>query len=172
MQKSKIKYFDYFWNVYIGCKENCNYCIAKNIIKNKEVKFFEKELKVDFGKNKKRIFVNPYSEIKYWNNSEFKKIIKYIKKNHIHDFYIFTKYPSLINFEIPDNLKIVITITCNVDLNKLEKIKYKHYLSCAPILSKISLPKKLNIEKIFLCKKNRKNESFININNNYNCIII
>jgi len=172
--KSKIAFFDYFWNIIIGCKEHCNYCIAKkhitdNIVINKGL------LNIYDDYENMNIFVNPYSEPYYWNSDQFQCVYESIKNNTKNNYWLFTKYPNIFdNIIIPKNFKITYSITCNSDIKKIyNRLNKNTWISFSPILENIDITYILNnnIEDIFLCKRDYNKYNYNEIKQSFNNVI-
>lgn len=168
--KSKISFFDFFWNPIIGCREKCPYCIGKKYI-TESINIFDKKFNwCDFIKNKK-IFVNPYSEPFYWEEDILNKVLSKIEENNTNQYWIFTKHPEIFhNTSIPNNLNLTFSVTSNKDISKTEgMISNKIWISFAPLLENINFDYFLlkGIKNIFLCKKNENMFNYYLLKNKF-----
>jgi protein gp37 len=173
--KSKIDWCDRVWNFVVGCENNCPYCYAKKYIKRFYKVFFTTEANWHFKNNNYigikelskllkfkpiyldekfnrkfpdkvcSIFVNPFSDLKYWKNNWMENAIKRIKKNPHHQFLFLTKNPEMyLKWRFPINCWLGVTITSDNDFryNLIENKDFdfmlknnKIFYSIEPILN-------------------------------------
>lgn len=153
MKKTKIEWCDSTINPVIGCKNGCSYCYAKKLndrfkfVKSfAEPQFFPERLKQLESKKQKNIFMDSMSDVCWWSQSWFNKVIAVIEENPQHNYLFLTKRPDLLNKLIIcnpinsieyANVYWGLTVTKQEDLAKIRfGIKF---LSVEPILEKIEI---------------------------------
>lgn len=150
MNKTKIEWCDYTWNVVTGCLNNCQYCYAKKIYHRFNRSFepqFHPERLYDPMKLKHpaKIFACSVSDLwgkgvePYWRI----KVFDVIRSCTRHTFIILTKQPHKINFdEVPEkNVWLGVTVTGQEDIYRvihLGKFKGIRFVSFEPLLYPIT----------------------------------
>ena len=118
MTKTKIEWADYTWNPVWGCLNDCRYCYAKKIAhrfgKDFSPHWVESNWLKPFPKDAKRVFVNSMSDIMYWEDGWWNKVMQVINDSPDIDFIFLTKggtsaYPERIFF--PNNCILGFTAT-------------------------------------------------------------
>jgi len=168
LSKSKIDWpgLTHTWNPIIGCKNNCNYCIAKqwndryNWIKQWDVpEYFPNKLVLPFDtwktKNAKIFVVFLGDLFGDWVNSDYiNGIIRICEHNERHEFLFLTKNSVRYNeFIFPNNCVLGVTITGCESFGKQHQLlsdltnayiknnfRVKTFLSIEPLLGKIIKP--------------------------------
>jgi len=124
--KNKIGWCDLTWNPVIGCKNDCEYCYARNLnTRFRFVKFWnepewrEDSFKKKFPKKPQRIFVGSMSEIYYWKKEWMKKVLNKIREYPQHTFQFLTKFPRIyLEYDFPENCWLGVTATKREDIDK------------------------------------------------------
>ena len=147
MTKTKIEWADYTWNPVWGCLNNCRYCYAKKIAsrfgKDFSPHWVESNWLKPFPKDTKRVFVNSMSDVMYWEESWWLRVLGMIKLHPDIDFIFLTKggtsaYPDWVIF--PANCILGITVTspkdlpCDIALVKMSDRGNRMLLNFEPIL--------------------------------------
>lgn len=113
LNKTKIPWCDFSWNVITGCRNNCSFCYARKMFMrlhgNFDYTFNEERLNAELHKLKagSKIFVNSVGE---WFGDWVEKvavfsILEVIRRNPQLYFISLTKYPmGMIHYRFPENL--------------------------------------------------------------------
>lgn len=155
---SKIEWTNETWNVITGCTQfsaGCANCFAKRMTTRlkamgqdkykdgfNKVVFHPEELKRNFGKKPRMIFVNSMSDtfhvsVEDW---QIQAILDACKQHPQHIFQILTKRATRINdFKYPDNVWLGVTVEAQDYKNRISYLKDTNakvkFLSCEPLLS-------------------------------------
>lgn len=146
-------YMKRFWRAFYNIevkrlKESIKCGLNKHVIKT-DLELFKPIFLVnkyerEFPNKPAIIFVNPFSDIKWWSSLWLQMAIDRIRENPQHKFVFLTKYPeSYFNVMFPENCWLGITETNNNDVNKhatfFQRYKYKNkiFLSLEPLQSEI-----------------------------------
>jgi len=142
---NKIGWCDMTWNPVIGCKNNCNYCYAREI--NKRFKFInnwnrpewrEKSFNKKLPIKPQRIFVGSMSEIYYWDEVWIEMVIEKVKQYPQHTFQFLTRHPEVYcSWSFPENCWLGVTLTKSIDI--WEYGDKWDFLSCIPRIKYISI---------------------------------
>jgi len=151
MQKTKIEYVDYAWNVVKGkCKHKCFYCYMNSFYErfkfDEKIRFSEGEFNCSFPKKPSSIFVSSNHDLlgewidRYW----IKRIIEKANFYPQHTFLFLTKNPIRYSeFEFSENCWLGATIEYQLNMNRIVPfIKMKHknnFISFEPLLNGVEL---------------------------------
>lgn len=118
MNKTKIEWCDYTWNVYTGCLNTCSYCYGRKISMRFMGHFnptfhperLNQPLKI---KKPARIFVGSMGEIGYQSKENIGKVIEVCKQCPQHTFLFLSNWQNqdYILDTFPDNCWLGVTIT-------------------------------------------------------------
>lgn len=156
---SKIEWTEKTWNIITGCfkiSEGCTNCYAERMTKRlaamgqkkyaacfNKIAFHPEELKRDFGKKPKMIFVNSMSDTFQMDIlvSEIAAILSFfmLPRNLKHTFQVLTKRSRrLRDFSYPYNVWLGVTVekeNCKHRINDLKRTDARiKFLSCEPLL--------------------------------------
>lgn len=153
MNKTKIEWCDYSWNVVTGCNWNCWYCYAKKLFtrfhKSFEPTFYPERLKeLEKLKKSSKVFVCSVSDLfANWTKQEWREAIlnEIYKEKYSHlTFQLLTKQPQNIDKEktYPKNLWIGATVTKQDEENNIKQIRRVNcgirFISFEPLLENIN----------------------------------
>jgi len=145
--KNKIGWCNATWNPVIGCKNNCEYCYARNFnTRFRFIKFWnepewrENSFEKMFPKKPQRIFVGSMSEIYYWEKRWMEVILGRILCYPQHTFQFLTRYPRAYkDYEFPSNCWVGVTITNNNANYAPKYLGRINFISIEPILEEINV---------------------------------
>lgn len=117
MQKTKIEWTDYVWNIVTGCENDCPYCYAKKMANRLRGRYgypadepFKPTLhKIDlrrFPRKPSKIFVSSMGDLfGNWVSTEWiDKVLDVVKREQKHTFIFLTKNPERYSeFDFPKN---------------------------------------------------------------------
>ena len=143
MNKTKIEWCDVTINPVMGCKNNCEYCYAKQLD----------------CKTPKVIFMNSMSDVAHWQSEWVREVFEKIKKNKQHKYIFLTKSGHQRCYGLHfgerelwaecdnkcDNVFIGLSVTKQSEFPCGKKYEF---LSVEPILEKIDIPDNYNISCI------------------------
>jgi protein gp37 len=149
------------WNPFVGCKNNCYYCYAKEMNKRfkfikdwNEPQFFPERLDEPCKLKKPSvIFVGSMCDLWYANDKILFLILSICKTNPQHTFLFLTKNPELYNkhplFNSLKNVWLGVTATNNKDIGKAYILRHifgdminerqRRFISIEPILDKVDI---------------------------------
>lgn len=154
---TKIEWTDQTWNPTTGCEKisaGCQNCYAEIMHRRLRGMGHEKykglfnvprcwpdELKRNFGKKPKKIFVNSMGDLFHSDISTYfiYHVMEVIEENPQHIFQILTKRPERIGCAIlPDNVWLGVTIEDNSQIKRIEYLKRANvkvkFISFEPLL--------------------------------------
>jgi len=123
MSKTKIDWCDEVWNPVWGCYNTCRYCYARRIAKrfgktDAEIAFnpawIEKNYLRKFAKSSRYIFVNSMSDVQYWQEEWWIRVLHRIRQLPDLTFIFLTKgHPASVygNRNYPVNVILGVTVT-------------------------------------------------------------
>ena len=157
---SKIEWTQKTWNPITGCtkrSEGCKHCYAEKMHNRlaamgqrkyqnyfndiSDIRFYPEELKRNFGKNPKMIFVNSMSDTFHEGveNDWIKKILETIAINNQHTFQLLTKRASRLEFfNYPKNAWVGVTVENAIYKSRIDYLRKTNanikFLSCEPLI--------------------------------------
>ncbi|RLG20369.1 hypothetical protein DRN77_07825 [Methanosarcinales archaeon] len=174
---SPIGWCDATWNPVTGCLNNCPFCYARKLAEGRlKGRFgYENGFKPTFHANRlkepyklkkpSKIFVTSMGDIfGNWNPQQwFSAVMEVVIANPRHTFQFLTKCPQYIGAflecehidQIPDNMWVGVSVTCQADLWRIELLrKYvsggKRFISFEPLLAPITTLDLSNIDWIII----------------------
>ena len=144
-----IEWCDETWNPVWGCLNDCPYCYARKIAKRfgkteDERNFIptwrEAGFNKRFKKSTKRVFVNSMSDVLYWEEEWWLKVLEKITQYPNIDFIFLTKADSYPDLPYPPNVILGYTITRNGQAkNKVWAKDSRRLLNIEPISQPMGL---------------------------------
>ena len=150
VHKTKIDYATHTWNPVWGCRRDCPYCYARATAERWGLPFephwreknFNRAMPRDPGA---RIFVNSMSDIEWWEEEWWRRVMARIWENPQHTFLFLTKNPDAYNERVyPANCWLGVTATTQKSVARGAQINPAsmnliQFLSIEPILGRIDL---------------------------------
>lgn len=156
MSKTKIPWCDETWNPVYGCKNDCEYCYARNKVfplskyagdhDFNEPFLVPDNLYKKFSKKTERVFVNSMSDVMYWKPEWWEMVLERIGEYPHIDFIFLTKggwevYHD-IGIDFPYNVILGLTVTGGDEILTMVHPKYREYdvkwlLNIEPLLTPI-----------------------------------